>query len=243
MPDFCSEIKETILNSNYMDNYQTASRKSCLPNNGAGFPSSSVSNKGMVNKADLDTQLNTLLREAKAVAPNTVQSDNLEPAAAFADKAAALRKDIQTEYCFYYKRYIYILHDILMSAATMGTGSLPSVYVTKKQNTEKLNAKLNQILQLLQALVNSRLTTLKGYYGPDSGVNSLNKDLDTTRERLVKHSEMLKKNDLEKDAKAAMIDYSIEKNSSSRNLLAIYGFMNIVAAGLIFYLYRTAKSE
>jgi hypothetical protein len=46
---------------------------------------------------------------------------------------------------------------------------------------------------------------------------------------------------MEKDLKSAMVDYTVEKNSSSRNLLAIYGFMNIVAAGLIFYLYRTAK--
>lgn len=243
MPDFCSENKELIRDGNYMANYQTASRKSCLPNSGAGFSSSSISAKGMVNKADLDIHLNNLIKNTGAIAPNTVESENLDPAGSFANKAATLRKDIQTEYCFYYKRYIYILHDILMSAATMGTGSLPAVYLKKKENTEKLNSKLNQILQILQALVNSRLTTLKGYYGADSGVNALNKDLDRTREELVKHSELLKKNDLEKDAKAAMVDYSIEKNSSSRNLLAIYGFMNIVAAGLIFYLYRSAKSE
>ena len=130
-----------------------------------------------------------------------------------------------------------------MSATRLGSGPLPSVYVTKKGNTERLNSKLNQILQILQTLVNSRLSTLKGYYGTDSGVNALNRQLDTTRADLIKHSELLKKHDLEKDAKSAMVEYSIEKNSSSRNLLAIYGFMNIVAAGLIFYLYRTAKSE
>jgi len=243
MPDFCSENTEIIVDGNYMANYQTASRKSCLPNNGSGFQSGSITSTGMVNKADLDNHLTTLLTQAQAVAPNTVQSDNLNPAGLFAEKAAALRRDIQTEYCFYYKRYIYILHDILMSATRLGSGPLPSVYVTKKGNTERLNSKLNQILQILQTLVNSRLSTLKGYYGTDSGVNALNRQLDTTRADLIKHSELLKKHDLEKDAKSAMVEYSIEKNSSSRNLLAIYGFMNIVAAGLIFYLYRTAKSE
>jgi hypothetical protein len=85
--------------------------------------------------------------------------------------------------------------------------------------------------------------SLKSYYGEKSGVNELNTQLDETREELIKHAKLLKKNDLEKDAKSAMIEYSIEKNSSSRNLLAIYGFMNIVAAGLIFYLYRSVKSE
>jgi hypothetical protein len=42
-------------------------------------------------------------------------------------------------------------------------------------------------------------------------------------------------------AKQSMIDYTMEKNSSSRNLLAVYGFMNIVAVGLLFYMYKAAK--
>ena len=103
--------------------------------------------------------------------------------------------------------------------------------------------KLNQILQVLQSLVISRHTSLKGYYGTETGVNRLNSELDARRAELVKHSEILKKNNLEKDTTEAMIEYSIEKNSSSRNLLGIYVFMNMVAAGLIFYMYRSAKPE
>ena len=71
----------------------------------------------------------------------------------------------------------------------------------------------------------------------------LNGQLDSTRAELIKHSEILKRSDLEKETKAAMIEYSLEKNSSSRNLLGIYVFMNIVAAGLIFYLYRGAEAQ
>ena len=243
MPDFCSDNNETILNSNYMNNYATASRKSCLPNNGSGFDAGSIQAKGMVESAVLASHVTVLLKQMDAVAPSTAPSSAADPSGAYAQNAATLRKNIKDEYCFYYKRYIYILHDILMSAATMGPGSTPQVYIDKKKNTEKLNSKLNQILQILQGVVNSRLISLKGYYGENSGVNELNQHLDTTRAELIKHSEILKKNDLEKDAKSAMIEYSIEKNSSSRNLLAIYGFMNIVAAGLIFYLYRSAKVE
>jgi hypothetical protein len=94
---------------------------------------------------------------------------------------------------------------------------------------------------VLQAIVNSRMTSLRNYYGRDSGVNQVNTYLDTTRTDLLVHSKLLKNMSMEKDLKSAMVDYTVEKNSSSRNLLAIYGFMNIVAAGLIFYLYRTAK--
>ena len=72
-------------------------------------------------------------------------------------------------------------------------------------------------------------------------MNSLNATLDTARTNLVRHSKILENNNLTSDVQAAMIDYSIEKNSSSRNLLAVYGFMNIVAAGLLFYLYTNMK--
>jgi hypothetical protein len=241
MSRFCSENKETITSLNYNQNYETRSRKSCLPNNGSGFSQSSLSAEGMVNKADLDSHIKTLLSQTGATAPNSIQSTNINPSAEFANASASLRKDITTEYCFYYKRYMYILQDILISATALTPGSMPQVYIDKKNDTEKLNLKLNQILQILQALTNSRINTLKRYYGEDKGVNELNKQLDTTREELIRHSKLLKKNELEKDVKSAMVDYSIEKNSSSRNLLAIYGFMNIVAASLIFYLYRSSK--
>lgn len=242
MPDFCSENTELITDANYMEKYSTGSKISCLPHNGNGF--SSVENNGMVNKSELDRHVTALLAKANAEAPGSVSSSDASKKStsipsAFAENSAKLRKDITTEYCFYYKRYIYVLHDILMSAATLTEGSKPPDYIKKKENTEKLNGKLNQILQVLQSLVNSRLTTLKGYYGPNSGVNELNSELNTTRNELIKHSTLLKNTELEKDARAAMIDYSVEKNQSSRNLLAIYGFMNIVAVGLVFYLYRS----
>jgi hypothetical protein len=69
----------------------------------------------------------------------------------------------------------------------------------------------------------------------------LNSDLDTARTNLKTHSEQLQKNDMNTDIQSSMIEYSLEKNSSSRNLLAIYGFMNIVAVGLLFYLYKNTK--
>jgi hypothetical protein len=243
MTGFCLENKDVITDANYKEVYQTSFRKSSLPNGGMGFPQSSISSSGIINSSDLDNHLTKLLSEMDAVAPSNLPTEKLDPAGVFAKNSSTLRQNIKNEYCFYYKRYTYILHYILMTAATMGSGSTPAAYLEKKQNTERLNSKLNQILQLLQAMVNSRLNSLKQYYGSESGVNELNKQLDTTREELVRHSKLLKNTSLEKDAKAAMIDYSIEKNSSSRNLLAIYGFMNIVAAGLIFYLYRSAKSQ
>jgi predicted nuclease with TOPRIM domain len=79
-----------------------------------------------------------------------------------------------------------------MIAATTNKNNLNSDYTTKKSNTELLNSKLNQILQILQSLNNSRINSLKSYYNLDKGVNQLNSDLDTARQQLIDHSRILK---------------------------------------------------
>jgi hypothetical protein len=97
----------------------------------------------------------------------------------------------------------------------------------------------------MKGIVNSRLSTLDTYYNGASGtgqINAINMELDDTRTNLVNHSRKLQNNDLKSDVQSAMIEYSLEKNSSSRNLLAIYGFMNIIAAGLLFYIYTKSKA-
>jgi hypothetical protein len=240
MPDFCSENTETITTSNYSVKFPG---KSCLPG-GNGFPAGSINNKGVIDATALNNHVKSLLDDEKALAPETIkQLEEMNPAQDFATNSAKVRDNINKEYCYYYKRYIFILHEILMLAATQDSSHLGDDYVTKKNNTEGLNSKLNQILQVIQALVNARIVSLKNYYGTDTGVNQINTYLDDTRTDLINHAKLLKNAAMEKDIKSAMVDYTIEKNSSSRNLLAIYGFMNIVAAGLIFYLYRSSKSQ
>jgi len=266
MASFCSKNIDVITAVNYNDKYPGAS---CLPNNGAGWPVSSVdSNSGLVSSSLVDSQIATLLGKPVTTsvpgynngpsvevsvtynAPSLTEASrnhpqtDTSPAAAFSNASAKLRTNIESEYCFYYKRYIYILTEVLQIAASSNTRNLASDsgYQEKKANTEAINAKLNQILQILQGLINSRLRSLNQYYGQNSGVNQVNQELDQNRQDLLRHTNLLKNHELEKDVQSAMITYTIEKNSSSRNLMAIYGFLNIVAVGMIFYLYRNARS-
>ena len=115
------------------------------------------------------------------------------------------------------------------------TGLMGHVYI--------LNSKLNQMIQLMRKLQSVRLSSLNtNYYQVFSdSTSSLNKPLSDVQKKLKVVSTTLTKGDFEMSAKQSMIDYTMEKNSSSRNLLAVYGFMNIVAVGLLFYMYKAAK--
>jgi len=229
--------------------------KSCLPRNGQGFLS--IPQSGIVSSTALSDYVATLQRDwpAKPLSvsdlssrdsqvnnPNVIiNSGNLDPAKTFSDNAKGLRESIQNEYCYYYNRYIWGLRDVLTKAAAGTTGAS---YNDEKVEVSKLNSKLNQILQILQALTTARTDTVNSYYSSDAtvkGVNTLNTELTTLSSQLKDHSEQLQSKSLEQNVQSAMIDYSLEKNASSRNLLGIYGFMNIVAIGFLFYLYRSSK--
>ena len=240
MGDFCSENKESITDINYKDSYDNAQHKSSLPNSGTGF--SMVGTNGLVDQSVVDTEITTLLAKVNANPPGDTDPDNTNPAANFSESAAALRTNLGNEYCFYYKRYMYALQEVLIRAATSGMNLAGNAaYNEKKKVAQDLNSKLNQLLQIMQGLINARSESLNKYYGTTTGVNALNGQLDDARKSLNTHMGKLQSNNMEMDVKSSMIDYSLEKNSSSRNLLAIYGFMNIVAAGILFYLYRSSK--
>lgn len=201
---------------------------SCVP------PLTVIKADGTVDSAALNGFVTTFLSQVSP--PTTITAaSNMDNAKEFSTKSKALRDSMQAEYCFYYNRYIWALGYVLTNAAQSGAVIDPVV----KTKTAELNNKLNGILLVMKASVNSRMNTLNGYYNGD--INSQNGNLDTARQRLADHSALLKNNDLKADVQAAMVDYSIEKNSSSRNLLAVYGFMNIVAVGLLFYLYTHTK--
>jgi hypothetical protein len=227
--DFCPS-SETISKNNYLDKY-TRSR-SCIPD------SAVINANGSVNTAALNTWVDSLISNTAPAVPVDSRDFGSQgnPASDFSSKAAALRTNISNEYCFYYVRYMWAIQTVLTTA----TSSSGTVDQAVKDGAQQLNNKLNTILLVMKTLVNSRLNTLNSYYGAN-GVNKLNSGLDQTRKRLQAHSEKLQKNDMQSDVQAAMIDYSLEKNSSSRNLLAVYGFMNIVAVGLLFYLYKNTS--
>lgn len=239
MPTFCPASTITITSTNYMDTYvlPTGITVSAVP------PSNVIRTDGTVDSTALNSFVTTFLTQNQASPPTTITpASDMNQAQAFATKSNALRNSMQAEYCWYYNRYIWALTTKLNTVAQPGGATGQSSTATSTAldtNVNNLNRKVNGILLVMKATVNSRMNTLNGYYTQD--INSQNTVLDAARQSLAQHSRILQNNDLKSDVQAAMVDYSIEKNSSSRNLLAVYGFMNIVAVGLLFYLYTNTK--
>ena len=247
MPSFCETANASdtgvITKSNYLSAYASSPPFTSLPPDVTTI----ISADGTVNRSALERHVASLIAsKANPPQPANIESSARDPSIAnptkdFADRAATLRTNIQKEYCWYYKRYDWAMQKILMNVAS----SSGDVDANLKNGAITLNTKLNVILLIMKGIVNNRLGTLDTYYKGSSGtgqINAINMELDDTRNNLVNHSRKLQNNDLKSDVQSAMIEYSLEKNSSSRNLLAIYGFMNIIAAGLLFYIYTKSKA-
>jgi len=236
MPSFCPVSTIDITTANYMALYtQPQGVPSAVP----PLTVFKTITTGTTTSITIDnTVLNPFVTSFLnyASAPSTITpAADMNVAESFATKSKTLRDSMQAEFCWYYNRYIWALDKLLTETAQPGGVTVPNLRV----NVGELNKKLNGILLVMKASVNSRMNTLNGYYTTD--INSQNQALDNARNKLAQHSAILQNNDLKSDVQAAMVDYSIEKNSSSRNLLAVYGFMNIVAVGLLFYLYTNTK--
>ena len=152
---------------------------------------------------------------------------------------------VKSEYCFYYIRYKYSLNKLFESISTTSTGiQLTEAKKTEIQgrlNTAKsFNQKLNDLVQITNYIAKKRadeMATINGESNTD-GINALNVSITNTFNQLRSNNELLKKEDAVAELRKRMTEFSQEKNLSANNLLALYGFLNLVSIGLLFYIYR-----
>ena len=249
---FCNSNTETITFANFDKVYTVSGdNKECLPTSG-GF-TTGVTN-GIVSDSALTDHITALLTTFAANPPTGTNQSKDNQAATFAKNAKQLRTALQTEYCYYYVRYVFALNQVLTAATGTNIDNTTIInggptYGSLKDTTALLNKKLNELIQIMQKLQAIRFGSLSS--GADSYYNKFNSSsedsttfngkLKAQQESLKAQSALLQSGSFNDDVKQSMIDYTLEKNASSRNLLAVYGFMNIVAVGLLFYMYKASK--
>jgi len=196
-----------------------------------------IESNGTVNTTNLNTHVRQVIG-LWARPPTVINPEDAgDKAKTFADQAAVLRKSMNDEYCHYYSRYLWAMRRMLADATRNGV-----VDPQLKAGVIDLNKKLNIILLIMKMIVSSRMNNLAGYYGnTDQSINALNRELDIARKSLRDHSVKLEKNDMEEDIRKSMVEYSVEKNESTKVLLTVYGFLNLLAAGMLYYIYTGTK--
>lgn len=157
-----------------------------------------------------------------------------------AKETATMRK-IQNEYCFYYFRYKYSLETLFDKlVATSKTTTLSAADKQDIQNkltrAKNFNEKLNDIIQITNFIAQKRAAEMREQ---NAEINTMNASISSTYQVLQEHRRLLNSETNVQDLRKRMVEFSEEKNRSAMNLLSLYGFLNLVAIGLLFYIARS----
>ena len=154
---------------------------------------------------------------------------------------SATMNALQNEFCYKYVRYKYALEDLFETLTRTSAGSsltdAQKLTIEQKIQTAKdLNQKLNDIIQFTNFISNKRVVEMRDQ---NTTINTLNNNLKDIYGRLQEQNSILRKESSISDLRQRMVQFTEEKNQSAANLLSLYGFLNLVAVGLLFYIARS----
>jgi hypothetical protein len=200
-----------------------------------------VASGRLISGSQFKTQLDTIRTKqndaTKAKGRDQVQQvlDDLP------DKELQTMKDLKEEYCFTYVRYKYALNQMFTKITGASTAaSLPpeqqgaiQMYLAK---SKEFNIKLNDLIQISNFIASKRASDASEQ---SDKVNALNTEISSTFDTLKQHERILASENSTADLRKRMVEFSEEKNRSANNLLQLYGALNIIAIGLLLYIYRS----
>jgi hypothetical protein len=159
--------------------------------------------------------------------------------AEYVSKVTAMKDGIKDEYCHYMSRYRYAistLFDQIANATTGTTANLGSI----ESLTEKsmyLNRRLQDISQISNAISEDQYVQARQF---QHMINDANADIQKYMDTLKSHAAILQKEAPVVEIKKRMVEYTKEKAGAHKNLLSLYFFLDVVALGLLFYVYKAS---
>lgn len=161
----------------------------------------------------------------------------------YVTKVKEFLQNAKSEYCFYDSRYrasLQYLFTAIRDTATNSTDEAKQVVDTRLQITQRLNRKVNDIVQIMNGITQKMM---KSSDTLQAQIAEFNKNLRTKSERLEKQNQIIQSNEASMKLHKSMVQYTEEKARYSDNLLKMYSFLNIVALGLLVYVYKAAGDQ
>lgn len=199
-------------------------------------------NNGHLTADSLKTHIDKLVQMSRLQEPpKSVDSQAIYTFLA-ADEAAI--KHLQEEYCYYSARYAYAVQQVIDAAtatASAPSASAPSASASSTNSqgadwlaaSRMLNGRLQDIISIMKYLTTQRMNTV-----PSSESAQLNAELAVRMKLLSDQGTDLGANNANIVLYKKMVDYTKQKAKANSNLVLLYTFMNIIALGMLFYVYR-----
>lgn len=163
--------------------------------------------------------------------------ESKDPLKEFVDKENEFQQALKAEYCHYESRYFSALDGFLQSVSDASLkGQSQATVQARLDLARSLNQKLTVLTQLVNAISKYRYQSSSGF---QQQINSLNVNLKDRQKELAAQAEILQRETAAADLHKRQVEFTLEKNKANQNLLTLYGVLNIVALGMIFYIARS----
>ena len=159
----------------------------------------------------------------------------------YASKVNILLTSYKTEYNHYYTRYVFVLNALFTAIRDQYTVNSSENQTKVSKSNKKLldlNIKLNDLIQIIQGITNDMLETSDAM---NAELNTFLAIIAKKKEQLQYQTEIIKSSQNATSISKAMVRYTEEKARYTDNLLKMYSFLNVVALGLLIYIYRAAN--
>lgn len=156
-------------------------------------------------------------------------------------KQTALLNMIKSEYCFYDSRYKYALDKIFKEVQQGHLTNTPTTSASTKKYiavAQSLNRRLNDLIQIVNAITNDMMATSTSM---DTEMSNMSQSMQDLKKKLEQQNKTISSNEATMKIRKEMVKYSEEKARHTDNLLKLYSFLNVVALGLLVYIYKAAN--
>ncbi len=196
------------------------------------LPTSTVARNAdnTMTDAALQTHIEALktANKLQAAPPTTADSQTIHTYLA-ADETAM--QELQTEYCYYTVRYTYVIQKLIeLSATASASAAAGADWLTAAR---LLNQRLLDCISIMRHLTTQRLT-----YGSSANTIALNASLAVRMKALSEQGNDLASPNANTALYKKMVEYTKQKGKANGNLVLLYTFMNLIALGMLFYVYR-----
>jgi hypothetical protein len=171
---------------------------------------------------------------------SATDSDAFNPVTEYAAQMKMFVETLREEFCYYDSRYKVAMNEwvsLITDASYKQDSTIANSDIQKYATiATQLNYKLNFLVQLTRALSNYQYTSSKQ---KQEDIEALNKQFNSryaaTKAQMSQLSNLTSTEDLRK----RMVGYTQEKARATDNLLSLYAFLNVVALGVLVYVYKS----
>lgn len=162
------------------------------------------------------------------------------PVTDFAANMKMFVERLREEFCYYDSRYKVAMQKwvaLVTDASYRKDSNISNADIQQYATiATQLNYKLNLLVQLTRAVNNFQYSTSKQ---KQEDIEALNKQFNARYAATKAQMDQLSNLTSTEDLRKRMVGYTQEKARATDNLLSLYAFLNVVALGVLVYVYKS----